>query len=311
MSIRSHHGRRPSLSSPMSWLTRSSSTNSHAPAGSIRMSSSKSSTTLSHIKHGTLGSGVTIVRTPQEALAGSGVSIECVSDQELDHGEEEDSDSAEDEDHEEDEGEELEDDERETHQVRMGQAETRILPAYSPPRPSLPLSKSTPTLPLQNSHRTRPTRPPPPLPSAPNVAVLSQKKLPPPPLSTQFPNVPPIPAHLSPPSTPPPFACILLSSVPPNAIDFSKVLVTLETCTATHRTTFNTLISRPSHLASYLKSLFADTGDESDPADSTSLYSRTENGSFNSIFHNHLTSSGLLSPSSLNVHIFLDRASTP
>ena len=307
MSIRSHHGRRPSLSSPMSWLTRSSSTNSHAPAS--RLSSSKSST-FSHIKHGTLGSGVTIVRTPQEALAGSGVSVDCVSDQEFDHGEAEDSDSAEDEDHEEDEGEELEDDEGETHQVRVGQAKTPILPAYSPPRPSLPLSKSTPTLPLKDPHPARPTRPPPPLPSVPDATVLSKKKLPPPPLS-QFPNVPPIPAHLSPPSTPPLFACILLSPVPPNAIDFSKVLVTLETCTATHRTTFNTLISRPSLLASYLKSLFADAGDESDTADNTSLYSRTENGSFNSIFHNHLTSSGLLSPSSLNVHIFLDRASTP
>jgi hypothetical protein len=40
-----------------------------------------------------------------------------------------------------------------------------------------------------------------------------------------------------------------------------------------------------------------------------SLSSKAENGSFNSIFHNHLTSSGLLSPSAFNVHIFLDRAS--
>jgi hypothetical protein len=292
----------------MSWLTRSSSTNSHEPP--IRSSHSNPST-VRHIKHGTLGSGVTIVRTPQEALAGSGVAVECVSGQEIDHEEEEDSDRAEDEDHEETEGEELEDNEGETHQVRVEQAETPVPPAYSPPRLSLPLSKSTPTLPLKDAHRVRPTRPPPPLPSAPDSAVLFQKKLPPPPLSTQFPTVPPIPAHLSPPSTPPPFGCILLSPVPPNAIDFSKVLVTLETCTATHRTTFNTLISRPSHLANYLKSLFAEVDDESDVADSASLYSRTENGSFSSIFHNHLTSSGLLSPSSFNVHIFLDRASAP
>ncbi|KAF8261381.1 hypothetical protein EI94DRAFT_1833333 [Lactarius quietus] len=293
----------------MSWLTRSSSTNSHAPP--IRISHSKSST-ISHIKHGTLGSGVTIVRTPQEALAGSGVSVDTVSDQEFDHEEAEDSDPAEHEhEHEEDEGEELEDDEGETHQVRVEQAERPVPPAYSPPRSSLPLSKSTPTLPLKDAHRVRPTRRPPPIPSAQDAAVLSQKKLPPPPLSSQFPTVPTIPAHLSPPSTPPPFGCILLSPVPPNAIDFSKVLVTLETCTATHRTTFNTLMSRPSHLANYLKSLFAEVDDESDLTDSASLYSRTENGSFSSIFHNHLTSSGLLSPSSLNVHIFLDRASAP
>jgi hypothetical protein len=308
MSTRSLHGRRPSLTSPMTWLTRSSSTNSHEP--SIRSSHAKPSAAR-HIKHGTLGSGVTIVRTPQEALAGSGVAVECVSDQEIDHEEEEDSDRAEDEDHEETEGEELEDDEGETHHVRVEQAEIPVPPAYSPPRSSLPLSKSTPTLPLKDAHPTRPTRPPPPLPSARDSAVLFQKKLPPPPLSSQFPTVPPIPAHLSPPSTPPPFGCILLSPVPPNAIDFSKVLVTLESCTATHRTTFNTLISRPSHLANYLKSLFAEVDDESDVADSASLYSRTENGSFSSIFHNHLTSSGLLSPSSFNVHIFLDRASAP
>ncbi|KAH8999117.1 hypothetical protein EDB92DRAFT_1832534 [Lactarius akahatsu] len=287
MSIRSHHGRRPSLST------------THAPP--IRISHSKSSSTVGHIKHGNLGSGVTIVRTPQEALAGSGVSVECASDQEIEHGEEEDSDPlAEDEDPQENEGEELEEDGGETHEVRVEQAETpSVPPAYSPPRASLPLSKSTPTLPLKDAHPTRPSRPPPPPPSAPDATVLSQKKLPPPPLSSLFPPVAPVPAHLSTPSTPPPFACILLSSVPPNAIDFSKVLVTLETCTATHRTTLNTLISRPSHLASYLKSLFADAYDELDVADNTSLYSRAESGSFNSIFHNHLTSSGLLAPSSV------------
>lgn len=295
------------MSSPMSWLTRSSSTNSHTPP--VRVSHSKSSSTVSNINHGHFGSGVTIVRTPQEALAGSGVSVEYVSDPEIDHGYAEDSDPlAEDENHQENESE---DDEGGTHEVRVIHADTpSVPPAYSPPRLSLPLSKSTPTLPLKDAHRTRPTRPPPPLPSARDSTSLSQKKLPPPPLASLFPAVPPIPAHLSPPSTPPPFACILLSPVPPNAIDFSKVLVTLETCTATHRTTLNTLISRPSYLASYLKSLFADVDEELD-ADAASLYSGTENGSFNSIFHNHLTSSGLLPPSSFNVHIFLDRASAP
>ncbi|KAH9077183.1 hypothetical protein EDB83DRAFT_2514868 [Lactarius deliciosus] len=261
----------------MSWLTRSSSTATHAPP--IRISHSKSSSTVGQIKHGNLGSGVTIVRTPQEALAGSGVSVECASDPEIEHGEEEDSDPLpEDEDPQENEGEELEEDEGETHEVRVEQAETpSVPPAYSPPRASLPLSKSTPTLPLKDAHPTRPSRPPPPPPSAPDATVLSQKKLPPPPLSSLFPPVAPVPAHLSTPSTPPPFACILLSSVPPNAIDFSKVLVTLETCTATYRTTLNTLISRPSHLASYLKSLFADVDDELDVADNTSsLLSRRE-----------------------------------
>jgi hypothetical protein len=126
-------------------------------------------------------------------------------------------------------------------------------------------------------------------------------------LSTLFP-VPPLSAHLPSPCSPPPFDCILLSPAPPSAIDFSKLLVTLETCTATHRTTFGTLTSRPSLLATYLKSLFSDIDGELDP-EAPPLSSPGENGSFHSIFHNHLASSGLLSPSAFNIHIFLDRAS--
>ena len=289
MSIRSHRGRRPSLPSPMSWLTRSSSTSSYAPT--IRSSHSKSSS-VGTIRHGNLGPaiGVTIVRTPQEALAGTGVSVESLSEQ----GE----------DYEEDEGE-IQSEPADQTDSHAEQSETpSVPPAYSPPRSSLPLSKSTPSLPLKDPQSTRSTRS---RPSPPPSAQLTQKKLPPPPLSTLFPAVPPL-ANFPNPSLPPPFDCILLSPTPPSAIDFSKLLVTLETCTATHRTTFGTLTSRPSRLASYLKSLFSDTDEELDP-EADPLSPQAEDGSFNSIFHNHLTSSGLLSPSAFNVHIFLDRAS--
>ncbi|KAI0254689.1 hypothetical protein BJV78DRAFT_1279801 [Lactifluus subvellereus] len=278
----------------MSWLTRSSSTSSNTPPA--RISHSKAST-IASIKHGNFGSGVTIVRTPQEALVGSGVSVEYASDQENENDQVEQGDE-----------------EKETRQDPAGQAASRaeqsdtpsVPPAYSPPRSSLPLSKSTPSLPLKDAHSTRSGRPAPP-PASETPALLTQKKLPPPPLSTLFPAVPPLPAQLATPTSPP-FECVLLSPIPPNAIDFSKVLVTLETCTATHRTTFNTLTSRPSHLANYLNALFSDIDEELDP-DSVSLGSRAENGSFNSIFHNHLTASGLLSQSAYHVHIFLDRAS--
>ena len=289
MSIRSHRGRRPSLPSPMSWLTRSSSTSSYAPT--IRSSHSKSSS-VGTIRHGNLGPaiGVTIVRTPQEALAGTGVSVESLSEQ----GE----------DYEEDEGE-IQSEPADQTDSHAEQSETpSVPPAYSPPRSSLPLSKSTPSLPLKDPQSTRSIRS---RPSPPPSAQLTQKKLPPPPLSTLFPAVPPL-ANFPNPSSPPPFDCILLSPTPPSAIDFSKLLVTLETCTATHRTTFGTLTSRPSRLASYLKSLFSDTDEELDP-EADPLSPQAEDGSFNSIFHNHLTSSGLLSPSAFNVHIFLDRAS--
>lgn len=312
MSFKSHRGRRPSLSSPMSWLTRSSSMSSHSHP--IRISHKKSST-LGSIRHETLGSGVTIVRTPQEALAGTGISVEYSSDLENEYGQDPESSPLA-KDHErqghDDEGDE--DEEGETHSEpadsHAEQSETpSVPPAYSPPRSSLPLSKSTPSLPLKDSQSSRPTRAPPPPPSvSDNSTMLTQKKLPPPPLSSLFPAVPPLHAPLPNPSSPPPFDCVLLSPVPPSAIDFSKVLVTLETCTATHRTTFGTLTSRPSRLANYLKSLFSDADEDLDPEVALPI-SPAENGSFNSIFHNHLASSGLLSPSAFNIHIFLDRAS--
>ncbi len=111
-------------------------------------------------------------------------------------------------------------------------------------------------------------------------AQSTQKKLPPPPLSTLFPPIPSI-ASFQNPSSPPPFGCILLLPALPSAIDFLKLLVTLKTCTATHRTTFGTLTSRLSRLASYLKSLFSDVDEELDP-EGDSMSSQAENGSFNS-----------------------------
>ena len=286
MSIRSQRGRRPSLPSPMSWLTRSSSTGSHIFP--IRASHSKSSS-VGTITHGNFGSSVTIVRTPQEALAGTGVSVGSHSDLEGEDYEEEG---------------EIQSEPADQTDSHAEQSETpSVPPAYSPPRSSLPLSKSTPSLPLKDP---RPARSPP-LPPNP-IAQTTQKKLPPPPLSSFFPAVPPL-TNFPNPSSPLPFDCILLSPAPPSAIDFSKLLVTLETCTATHRTTFGTLTSRPSRLASYLKSLFSDGDEELEDPEADSLSSHAENGSFNSIFHNHLASSGLLSPSAFNIHIFLDRAS--
>ena len=299
MSLGSQRGRRPSLGGRMSWLSRTPSTGSQTR--SARPSHSKSSS-VGTITHTTFGPAITIVRTPQEALAGSGVSVDCPLDQagEERHG-------IDGEIYEEDEEGEILSEPTDQTDSHAEQSETPLVPpAYSPPRPSFPLSKSTPSLPLKDPNATRSARSPRLPPSVPDHAQVTQKKLPPP-LSTLFPAVPSL-ASFPNPSSPPPFDCILLSPAPPSAIDFSKLLVTLETCTVTHRTTFGTLTSRPSRLASYLKSLFSDVDEELDP-EGDSLSSQAENGSFNSIFHNHLTSSGLLSPSAFNVHIFLDRAS--
>lgn len=106
---------------------------------------------------------------------------------------------------------------------------------------------------------------------------------------------------------------ILVSSVPSSAIDRSKIIVSLETDTKTYRTTLNTLTSRPSFLSAYLNTLLRPRRD----SDAESVYSHlsdvpsTPDDTFNSIFHNHLTSSGLLPQSSSSMHIFLDRPSAP
>ena len=109
--------------------------------------------------------------------------------------------------------------------------------------------------------------------------------------------------------TAPPFDPILVGPSPSSSMDPSKIIVSLETATSTHRTTMATLTSRPSHLSLYLNSLHkADT-------DTASVYSSEastpQDASFTSIFHQHLASSGLLPQASSAVHVFLDRPSAP
>ena len=308
------HPRRPSLSSPMSWLSRnSSSASQHAPytpaTKPVRISEPKLSKTLdslAHTRNRSLGTGAVVVRTPQEALAGSGVTVDVASDPELQEQDSEDSDIP----------EEEEEEEAESNVVHLNS------PPSSPSLPPLPISKSSPTLPLRESptQPAKPSRPPPPAPASTDSSPRSSLKhrspshRSPSPLPSFFPGVPPLPAHLAlpPPPPPPPFDCILLSSVPTNAIDMSKIIVTLETCTATHRTTLTTLTSRPSHLANYLKSLFRSYRDSAASLQSqTSEYAGSPDTAFNSIFHQHLASSGLLPQSATNVHLFLDRPSAP
>ncbi|THH19877.1 hypothetical protein EW146_g1397 [Bondarzewia mesenterica] len=299
-----HHLRRPSIVSPMSWLSRSSSSASqHAPytaaAKPVRISEPKLTPTLETLasaRSGALGTGALVVRTPQEALAGSGVSVEAISDPELQEEDSEESDT-----------------DQEGGGFQAGDLHLASPPG-SPPRPSLSMSKSSPTLLLKESTQpAKPTRPPPPAPVSSEPSTRSSlKRSPSLPISSQFPQVPPLPAHLTLSPPPPPFECILLSSVPTIAIDMSKIIVTLETCTATHRTTLTTLTSRPSHLADYLKSLFRWRHDSTASLQSQASDSMgSPDSSFNSVFHHHLTSSGLLPQSATNIHVFLDRPSSP
>lgn len=131
-------------------------------------------------------------------------------------------------------------------------------------------------------------------------------------MSGYFPPVPSLPSNLAPSPSQAPFEVILISPPPTASVDPSKVIVSLETSTMTFRTTLSTLTSRPSLLGTYLKTLIPDRDRDRD-MDEMSVYSTQseENSAFHSIFHHHLTSTGLLSQTSTNMHIFLDRPSAP
>lgn len=302
-------GHKHSLSKPMSWLGRSATSTSlphprHQAQKPVRISEPKFDNSLEifNIKRGSpLGSGAIVVRTPQEALCGSQVSQLFGS---------------------------LEEEENEQQRTidLVDENESRILPPPpgSPPLPPLPAeedsplrsgsdpaSNSTLSLPLQQLPLPRPSRPPPPIsdamtPRRPSLKHNRESADIVPPVPSLPENIPPIPPQ-------PPFEAVLLSAVPDGAVDPVKIIVTLETCMTTYRTTLRTLTSRPSHLSKYIVSLL------SHGSETASVYSHVSeaasaihhDNAFSAAFHDHLTSVGCLSQSSSSLHIFLDRPSAP
>ena len=306
----------------MTWLSRTSSSAStqsaapYAPSRPVRISEPRFANPVEAKtipRSGVLGSGAIVVRTPQEALAGPRASASSPdllsrvrSPSPVREYDEEDDDvpgspplpPIPNDDSEYIEEDSLQDADVET----SGDAET-VSEWHSSPLPV-------------TVHPPPPNRPPPSLPSIPDMhsEVAPVKPMPPvrphnkgPSPLDSFPAVPPLPAAAI--QTPPqaPFSAILVSPPPSSTMDPSKIIVALETSTATHRTTMSTLTSRPSHLASYLLGLFPPS-----ESDSQSTYSTRSDvdSSFNSIFHHHLASSGVLQAST-NLHIFLDRPSAP
>lgn len=183
------HGRRPSLSS---WLSRTSSNGSHvgpyAASKPVRISEPKLAHDLgllgNYSRSGALGTGALVVRTPQEALAGSGVTPDYESGPEEDLIEEEESESEE---------VHVHQSQSDHHSQSQSQSEVngssiRVATRRrnssssqpeSPPLPPLPLSKSTSALGSTKDlpPRTRtspPSRPPPPPPAlAPTAAAAA------------------------------------------------------------------------------------------------------------------------------------------
>jgi len=296
-------GHKHTLSKPMSWLSRSATSTSLPPPRQptpkpVRISEPKFDNSLEifNVKRGgPLGSGAVVVRTPQEALCGSQVSHLFGSVEE-------------------------ENEHKNTASLeQVEENQPRTLPSLpdSPPLPPLP-DKAEDSAPLggsnpaSNSSLSLPLQQLPP-PFAPSVPVPRRSSLKFYRHSTdQSPPVPALPENISPTPPQPPFEAVLLSAVPDSAIGPAKIIVTLETCTTTYRSTLRTLTSRPSFLSNYIVSLI------SHGSETASVYSRASDSSmaqqsltFNSILHDHLTSAGCLPQFSSNLHIFLDRPSAP
>ncbi|CAA7259816.1 unnamed protein product [Cyclocybe aegerita] len=303
----SHTPRRPSVSSTMHWLSRSStqapSSTAYTPTKPIKVSEPKLARKIDSLtppqRSGTLGEGATIVRTPDEALRETGVRLTLDKDKSASTSSRSSVDKK----------------ERSTkppkpRPVSPAKHEEPISPPTSPPLPPLPLQEEDEFRLLETSSTgsktpSKPSRAPPPAPlsptrrsslKGPRSISMSTSEEPVP--------VPPIPAHVAASTQPPPFQPILIAE-PSMIVDASKVIVTLETCTTTYRTTLTTLHSRPSHLSNYLSSLYRASDTKSV---ASSIYS-TESDDM-AMYRSHLTSQGL-APLSSNIHIFLDRPSAP
>lgn len=265
----------------MGWLSRtstqSSASSAYAPSKPTRIPEPHVSRSIQLLsaRMGPLGSGATVVRTPDEALKDTGVRLEA--------------------------------------ELRRSYSSASSRPLHSPPLPEPPAEESDDEDGSEDdrddqgqevSFPPRPTRacPPPPIQSPLRPSLKAKARS-----SNDVSQVPPLPLNFVPSSPPqPPFQPLLMSPVPSAIVDRSNVIVTLETCTATYRTTLDTLTSRPSHLSTYLLSLFPRP--RADSA-ASSIYSTASDDM--STYRRHLASQGLLSQAPVNLHMFLDRPSAP
>jgi hypothetical protein len=298
----SSHSPRPSITNPMAWLSRASTSNhNHAPqrpavSEPVLLNAFEEPNT----RYGALGTGATVVRTPQEALQGTTVHLTPAGtveqspglnthrgvDRQVPNGIYPDSELG--------------------AELPSPPHSPRTPPPPPPKRNSIPSSKSSPD--LRTSRISFSEVPPVPRMdrASPRSSTSAPQQRPDSTLpSDQFPSLPALASPMQ-----PVFAPILISRFPPPSVDRASLIVSLETATTTHRTTFMTLSSRPSHLASYLTALLSKTTDGSSSEDDaasvhTEGSSQSVDSPFRTIFNKHVGGS----PYSL--HIFLDRPSPP
>ncbi|KAF8655312.1 hypothetical protein AX16_003209 [Volvariella volvacea WC 439] len=296
-SSRSRKSSASSLSTPM-WLGRSSSQAHSSATKPARTSEPKVPRSIEVIsaRTGVLGSGATIVRTAEEALRDTpmrpsfdGKMITPSRNLEvLNHR-------------------------RAMSEETLIQPVPSIKEEYISPPCTPPLSPVHEPSDHGEEHKPR-GHPPKPdrallaLPSQmqPSSNRIAEESISFPELSQQFMAISPRPT----------FEPVLISNTASNAIDLSKVIVMLETCTTTYKTMLSTITSRASLLATYLKGLLSTT--QSTPVEQSlrpqsaaSVYSTASaEDDDRATYQRYLASQGLVSPCP-TIHIFLDRPSAP
>ena len=280
---------RPSISNTMQWLSRTSTQQPSKPTRISEPQLIRSIELLPQPRSGVLGSGATVVRTPEEALREARVRL--MPDGSAGRPEKVKKPS-----------------QKQKHQV--------LSPPQSPPLPPLPVPEEDETHFLSESERPLPPSRAAPLPpsaypqedspdngvaQAPILepGVINGSPVPSPDELTMLPisfGVPPVTPTA-------PFEPILLSEPPTTEISPANTIVTLETSTETYNTSMNTLFSQPSYLVDYIESLLPRGRTRSD---ASSVYSTASD-----IASVQKELSAPIYSSPCRIHIFLDRPSAP
>ena len=298
-SVKSHKSKQSSLSGTMAWLSGNKTTKApYRPASPpIRISEPKLNDAFGQVEQAPT---VTIVRTPQEALTSLQKDKEKVRKDSSEHV---------------DSRPKRSDSQRTQTDGYFSSRNPCPSPPTSPPLPPLPdLERFSPRSPSRPAMRPPPQMPipqiPQPIPS-PTRAVKASY----PASLNEYSMGPPV--ETAPPSPSlPPFDPILLSAVPSLPIDPKKTIITLETSTESFKTTMSTLISHEGcRFTEYFSKILTEAR-KKQHSEASSVYSQSSEieqnlDSINSIFVNHISASGLLTPTPTALHVFLDRPSAP